>query len=250
MFIGCCRCLLCCKCFRSESKDDAAARDQFIRGGAGGPAAQVLRLVGQSWAQEGWSLGTAGRIWQPAACLQQHVALAAGERLARVSAAWSGAPQRRTAGAPARFPCRYGAPAAWLSHCVFNPPSLFPAGLQYGLTNPAKGARQGGCLTWGTAFWALFVGISLAVVGGEWRWAALPGLHPPLLRRPRAHEDSAASAPHNRPCHALRRLSRSAVPPRLPRRLQCLPGAWPARSTSPTRLSVTFGLWWTARRGG
>lgn len=62
MFIGCCRCLLCCKCFRSESKDDAAARDQFIRGGAGGPAAQVLRLVGQSWAQEGWSLGTAGRI--------------------------------------------------------------------------------------------------------------------------------------------------------------------------------------------
>ncbi|KAL4430591.1 hypothetical protein ABPG77_005831 [Micractinium sp. CCAP 211/92] len=75
MFIGCCRCLLCCKCFRSESKDDAAARDQFIRGGAGGPAAQ------------------------------------------------------------------------------------------YGLTNPAKGARQGGCLTWGTAFWALFVGISLAVVG-------------------------------------------------------------------------------------
>ncbi|KAL4436918.1 hypothetical protein ABPG75_004057 [Micractinium tetrahymenae] len=76
MFIGCCRCLLCCKCFRSGPKgDDAGATDQFIRGGRSGPAAQ------------------------------------------------------------------------------------------YGPTNPLQGSRKGGCLTWRNAFWALFVGIALAVVG-------------------------------------------------------------------------------------
>lgn len=75
MFIGCCRCLLCCKCFRPDPKDDAGARDQFIAGGRSGPAAQ------------------------------------------------------------------------------------------YGPTDPLKGGRKGGRLTWGTAFWALFVGIALAVVG-------------------------------------------------------------------------------------
>lgn len=61
MFIGCCRCLLCCKCFRPDPKDDAGARDQFIAGGRSGPAAQV-RLRGRAWRTGGAPrLNVAGR---------------------------------------------------------------------------------------------------------------------------------------------------------------------------------------------